>query len=113
MTMKKQIKKTAKTVKKDKKELYVNLYAIKDIDDLYFNFAIGKCNANIPNTSIELVTIYTRGLNDAFEFATSVINLAGCVNSTIDKVAAIVEEKKTPWYKKFWNKITNPFRRNK
>lgn len=108
--MKKQIKKITKVTKKDnRKELVVNLSNVNDIDDLYFNYAIGKCNAGIPLNNLEFTTIYRRGLNDAYTFAIEMFNVMSCLNAACNEE----QKKDEPWYKKVWNKITSPFKKNK
>lgn len=115
--MKKQTKKVAKTTNKTKTELVVNLYDVNDIDDLYFNFAIAKCNANIPLTETEFTTVYTRGASDALKFAIEITAFTKMIDSITDKFKTpeTIEEpvEKKAWYKRLWEKITKPFRKSK
>lgn len=111
--MKKQIKKTVKPVNKTKKELFVNFCDINDIDDLYFYFALGKTNAGISINRLEFESIYKRGLNDAYTIAIDFVNVLNNTCNTFSEAFDKYQKMNLPWYKKLWNKITKPFKKNK
>lgn len=111
--MKKQNKKNIKVVDTPKKTIVVNLCDVKTVGDLLFNIAIGKCNAGVVITEDELMATYAKGAADAAEFMTKVYDFAGMLKDTIKTCVDVWTEKKTPWYKKLWNKITKPFKKNK
>lgn len=91
--MKNTKKTTEKAVKSTKKtEVFVNLTNYETIDDVYFAYGLGKHNAGLPLTDSELLAM--------IDFCSTV--------TVIEKapIVCYLCEKRTPWYKRFWNWLT-------
>lgn len=120
--MKKQTKKIIKKTSTPKKEIFVNLCDINDVEDVKWYVAIGKCNAGIPITEEDLNMAYARGANDCVAAMDTMVReyinseaFMNQVHETSQFINNMINEhytpKKTPWYKKLWNKITGIFKR--
>lgn len=102
--------KTVKTTKKSlKKPVYVvDITTCETIDDVRLAFAKAKFDAGIALSEDNLRAIIEDAINDYTDFLADNIAAATCealafVNS--------IKEKKQPWYKRAWKKITGVFTR--
>lgn len=92
-------KKTNKTKKYD---YVVNLSKIKHIDDINPCWAFARHRAGLPLSDDELADICMSVLEDIVPPVIA-INICNCEDTT----------KNTPWYKRVWNWLTKPFKKNK
>lgn len=119
--MKKETKK--KVVKKPK--YIVDLTTVQTIDDVKYQFAKAKALAGVKLTKAEVLFIAWYGATVMMDVIDSCINEINKSTTTIkieddklyDKLDKIVKKamapKKDPWYKRAWNWITKPFKKNK
>lgn len=88
---------TKKNIKATKKPAYiVNVDAIEHLDDIDTVFGLAKHNAGLPISDDELASICYSMIE---QFGTKIF----IVDCKCD----------TPWYKRFWNWVTKPFKKNK
>lgn len=92
-------KKNSKTAAKTKKPAFVvNVNDIEYLEDVDVVFGLAKQDAGLPISDDELIAIclFTwKHMGPRF-----IIVECKC-------------GKKTPWYKRFWNWVTKPFKKNK
>lgn len=106
MTKKETKKVTKKTVKP---EVMVNCVNVETSSDAYKQYILAKVRNNKPITEEELNMMVNNSLTDQANtftdlFIASHLLLNDCLNCPT---------KKTPWYKKLWNKIKSLFKKNK
>ena len=95
------MKKILKNTKKANKFAYVvDMTACNTVSDLVLNIALAKHNAGFALTDEQLFSIVYKMVDNAI-FLLYLDNMIYNLNNMK------VKEKKTPWYKKFWNKITH------
>lgn len=94
------MKKTNKTKKYD---YVVDLSKIKTLSDVYPCWAFTRHRAGLVLSDEELADICLEVMYETYPIC--------CVPVTVNWVE--LETKKTPWYKRAWNWLTKPFRKNK
>lgn len=115
--MRKNSKKTTKST-----ELYVNMMDPDGILDTKYNLILAKVRANVPIITSEIDDLVRYGaemvldlIDDAYDAISDNVTFVkdGKLAEKLIKVIKEDLKKETPWYKKVWNWITKPFRKNK
>ena len=115
--MRKNSKKTTKST-----ELYVNMMDPDGILDTKYNLILAKVRANIPIITSEIDDLVRYGaemvldlIDDAYDAISANVTFVkdGKLAEKLIKVIKEDLKKETPWYKKVWNWITKPFKKNK
>ena len=96
----------------------VDLTKVESCDDIKLSFIRGKALAGIKLTEGEFRYIIRYGAEIAMDTIENFVNQQKAIvfpdvdMETAEKVMKILQGKK-PWYKRFWNWITKPFKKNK
>ena len=114
--MKKQVKKETKPM------LIVNLTDIETPEDIRYSFLYAKATQGFKLTNDEVeelvlfgVRLATRVIDEALaERQKKVIKVVDDkIYNKLEKIFDGIINPKQPWYKRFWNWVKNPFKKNK
>lgn len=97
-----------KNTKKTKPTFVVDLSNVESVEDVKIAFIEAKAKAGVPVTMNELLAYVRIGLKIAAELEKE--NMTLIENDELaNKMLKLIkkyENKKTPWYKRFWNWVT-------
>lgn len=114
--MKKQVKKNTKPV------LKVDLTDVETPEDIRYSFLYAKATQGFKMTKAEVEELVMFGVRLATEVIDNTLaerqkNIIKVVDDKIynklEKIFDDIVNPKKPWYKRLWNWITKPFKKNK
>lgn len=92
-----------KKIKKQKYSYIVDMSEIESLDDIAVVFALSKHNAGLTLSDNELF--------DIIEW--TALKCAPVIKvCLVDCTCKCAKEEKKPWYKRFWNWLTKPFKKD-
>ena len=102
------IKDMKKSTKKTKPTFVVDLTNATSVEDVKIAFVEAKVKAGVPITMNELLAYVRIGLDIATELQNCNVTIIESDELALKMLKLIkkYENKKTPWYKRFWNWIT-------
>ena len=106
----------------NKSAFIVDLTNVESCDDIKFEFIRGKALAGVKLTDDEIMYLINLGAKLAVEVIDECIEKLNAktvhiqddkLYDELEKILKKAVQPKTPWYKKVWNWITKPFKKNK